>query len=177
MCRLPDWHLCHPSGAPPAEHLRCKSQTDRSLPEWSYQVLSLHMKSCFTVWSHRNLPFSLKPFLLPSLFRVEGLMERKRLHCSVVRDHLNYKFNLWFTVTFHISSCFYFLQRSSTSVWLSTISNGYESLSTEWITVKTYFSAVTDRDSPKTNLMVRQAWLALPLSYCLECKLKKIFWM
>lgn len=36
-----------------------------------------------------------------------------------------------------------------------------------------YFSALTDRDSPKTNLMVRQAWPALPLSYRLECKLKK----
>lgn len=108
MCRLPDWHLCHPSGVPPAEHSRCKSQADTSLPEWSYQVLSLHTKSCFSVWSHWNLPFSLKPFLLPSQFRVKGLMERKRLHCSVVQDHLNYKFNLWFTVTFHISSCFYF---------------------------------------------------------------------
>lgn len=134
------------------------------------------MKSCFTVWSNWNLPFSLKPFLLPSPFIVDGLMERKWLHCSVVRDHLNYKFNLWFTATFHhSSSCFYFLQLSSTSVWVSAISNGYKSLSTSWITVKTYFSASTDRDSPKTNLMVCQAWLALPLSNRLECKLKSSF--
>lgn len=106
-CSLPDWHLCQPSGVPPAEHSGCKSQTDTSLPEWSYQVLSLHMRSCFPVWSHWNLPFSLKLFLLPSLFRVEGLMEWKRLHCAVVRDHLNYKFNLCFTVTSHHSSpCF-----------------------------------------------------------------------
>lgn len=104
VLRLPDWHLCQPSGVPPAEHSRCKSQTDTNLPEWSYQVLSLHMKSCFPVWSHWNLPFSLKLFLLPSLFRVEGLMERKRLCCSVVRDHLNYKFNLCFSPQSHLTT-------------------------------------------------------------------------
>lgn len=53
---------------------------------------------CFPVWSHWNLPFPLKLFLLPFLLRVEGLMEQKRLHCSVGRDHLNNKFNLCFTV-------------------------------------------------------------------------------
>lgn len=53
-------------------------------------------------------------------FRVEGLMERKRLRRSVVRDHLNNKFNLCFTVTsLHSSSCFF--NTAATSLWLSSI--------------------------------------------------------
>lgn len=105
---LPDWHLCQPSGVAPAEHSPYKSQTDTNLPEWSYQVLSLHMKSCFPVWSHWNLPFPLKLFLLPFLLRVEGLMEQKRLHCSVVRNHLNNKFNLCLAaMSLHSSPSFF----------------------------------------------------------------------
>lgn len=106
-------------GLLPAEHSRCKSQSDTNLPEWTYQVLSLHMKSCFPVWSHWNLPFPLKLFLLSFLLRVEGLMEQKRLRCSVVRDHLNNKFNLCFSVMSLLSSpfsFFYFFPR----VYMST---------------------------------------------------------
>lgn len=74
--------------------------------------IAAHEKLLPSVITLKSAIFFEAVFLLPFLLRVEGLMEQKRLHCSVVRDHLNNKFNLRFTVmSLHSSpsSFFYFV--------------------------------------------------------------------